>query len=73
MPRGEKIQKNYNTQIEALNDKIAKHESNIATLKVKRQELINKQEQQNMKDLQEYMSKNNLAPDDVIAKLKAAK
>ena len=73
MPRGEKIQKNYSTQIAALNDKSAKHKSNIAILKAKRQELINKQEQQNMKDLQEYMSKNNLAPDDVISKLKAAK
>lgn len=72
MPRGEKGQKNYEDQIAALNEKIAKHESNIATLKIKRQELINKQRQQNMKDLQEYMTKNNLAPDEVIAKLKAA-
>ena len=73
MPRGEKVQKNYGDQIAALNEKIAKHESNIATLKAKRQELINKQEQQNMKDLQEYMAKSNLTPDEVIAKLKAAK
>ena len=73
MPRGEKIQKDFNTRIAAFNEKIAKHESNIATLKAKRQELINKQEQQNMKDLQDYMLKNNLAPNDVILKLKAVK
>lgn len=47
--------------------------TNIAALKNKRQELIKKQEQQNMKDLQEYMAKNNLAPDEVIARLKAGK
>jgi len=73
MPSGEKNQKNYDDQIVVLNEKIAKHESNIAALKNKRQEIINKQEQQNMKDLQEYMAKNNLAPDEVIAKLKAVK
>lgn len=73
MPRGEKVQRNYDDQITAINQKIAKHESNIATLKSKRQELMNRQKQKNMKDLQEYMAKNNLDPDEVIAKLKTAK
>lgn len=73
MPRGEKVQRNYDDQIIAINQKIAKHESNIATLKSKRQELMNRQKQKNMKDLQEYMAKNNLDPDEVIAKLKTAK
>lgn len=73
MPRGVRAPKNYDEQIAAINSKIAKHEGYISDLKVKRQELVNKHQQQNMKDLQEYMVKNNLGPDEVIAKLQAVK
>lgn len=73
MPRGVKVQKSYDEQIAAINSKIEKHEGQIADLKTKRQELLNRQEQQNMKDLQEYMAKNSLTPDEVLAKLKATK
>lgn len=73
MPRGVKVPKNYDEQIAAINSKISKHEGYISDLKIKRQELKNKQQQQSMKDLQEYMAKNNLGPDEVIAKLQAVK
>jgi len=73
MPRGVRTTKNYEDQIADINSKIEKHEGYITDLKAKRQELINKQQHQNMKDLQEYMAKNNLGPDEVIAKLKTVK
>jgi len=73
MPRGVRVPKSYDEQIAAIDSKMEKHEGYISDLKVKRQELVNKQQQQSMKGLQEYMAKNNLGPDEVIAKLQAAK
>lgn len=72
MPRGVRTPKSYEEQITTINSKIEKHESNIADLKAKRQELISRQQQQNMKDLQEYMVKNNLSPNEVLAKLQGS-
>lgn len=73
MPRGVREPKNYDELIVSINSKIEKCEGHLSDLKVKRQELVNKQQQQSMKDLQSYMATNNLAPDEVIAKLQAVK
>jgi len=73
MPRGVRSPKNYDEQIAEISSKIEKHEGYITDLKAKRQELVNKQQHQNMKDLQDYMAKNNLNPDEVIVKLKSMK
>lgn len=48
MPGDGKTRRNYDEQIAALNKKIARHKSNIATLKAKRQKLMDKRERKNM-------------------------
>jgi tRNA C32,U32 (ribose-2'-O)-methylase TrmJ len=69
MPRGVRSQINFDEQIQIIDHKLERYAKYVSDLKERRQALLARKQQQTMNDLQTYMERNNLEPDDVIARL----
>lgn len=72
MPRGVRNQANYDEQIKVVDYKLEKYAKYVSELKERRQDLLAKKQHQTMNDLQAYMEKNHLEPNDVIVRLQSA-
>ena len=71
MARGVKGSKNYDAEIAQIDEKIAKHKTNIANLEAKKESFITAKREIEMKEIYTYMNDNKLTPGDVLNQLKS--
>lgn len=72
MARGRKKEINYGQEIEMMERKISYHQNALDLLEKKKQELIIKKTEEEIRMLQEFLTKNNLSANDLLKQLKTA-
>lgn len=72
MARGRKKEINYAQEIEMMEKKINYHQNALNLLTAKKEELITKKTEEDIKRLQEFLIKNNLSANDLLKQLQSA-
>ena len=72
MARGRKKEINYAQEIETMERKIAYHQNALELLSRKREELISKKTEEEIKILQEFLAENNISANDLLKQLQSA-
>lgn len=69
MPRGVRGSVNYDAQIQKIDEKMERYSRMLTNLKSRRQELLAKKQDADMRDLYAYMQENNLSAAEVMTQL----
>ena len=72
MARGRKKEINYGQEIEMMERKISYNQNALDLLEKKKQELIIKKTEEEIRMLQEFLTKNNLSANDLLKQLQTA-